>query len=54
MAHVVTVVGFHLDHISAEFGEDLGGEGSHHHCGEVENSDSVQRAWHDFNLIEGF
>ena len=37
VAHVVAFVGFDLDHVRAQFGEDLRGEWTHHHCGEVED-----------------
>jgi len=46
MAHVVTFVGFDLDHVGAEFGEDLGRERTHYNRGEIEDLHPFQWTWH--------
>src|SRR5690606_17974827 len=41
------VEAFHLDHVGAEIGEQLGAVGPEHHLGEVQDADAVERAGWD-------
>ena len=45
MAHVVAFVGFDLDHVGAQLGEDLGCERTHDDGGEVEDLHPFQWTW---------
>jgi hypothetical protein len=51
MTHVVALVGFDLDDVGAELGEDLGRERTHDDGGEVENRHSFQWTWHFREII---